>query len=99
MDELDMDVLFPFLNGTKSESSDWWSPISLSQYKERTERMRWLSQHKVGRWLTYITMYDYLHIKVLQFWNEKEPLHETKKRVYRFFFSELGNNVKVVKEL
>jgi hypothetical protein len=86
MDELP-NVLFPFLDGEKSESPDWWFPISIKQYEERVSRMQWLIQHKAGRWLSYITMYDYIDIKILKFWNEREPIPETKKTYLSFLFS------------
>jgi hypothetical protein len=95
---MDEDVLFPFLIGDGSETNDWWSPISLSQYRERIDRRRWLSQHKVGRWLSYITMYDFIDVKIIHYWINKEPIKETKKRVYRFFFNEMSHHITMEKE-
>jgi hypothetical protein len=94
---MDENVLFPFLVGDRSETDDWWSPLNTAQYEERITRRRWLSQHKVGRWLSYITMYDYIELKILQFWYKREPISETKKRVYRFFYNENDkHNIKIV---
>lgn len=90
MDELGLNGIFPFLRGDvlESEPDDFWSPISMAEYEERLLRMRWLTQHKAGRWLSYIIMYDYIHLKVIQYWYDKnEPMHAIKRRVYRFFFS------------
>jgi hypothetical protein len=93
---MDEGVLFPFLTGDQSESDGWWSPLSVDQYAERVARRRWLSQHKVGRWLSYIVMYDFIEIKILKFWITKEPLNQTKKRVYRFFYSENNRNIRIL---
>jgi hypothetical protein len=90
--------LFPFLKGDMlaSEPNDFWSPINLKEYRERLLRMQWLTQHKAGRWLSYITMYDYLNLKVIQYWNDKgESMFEIKQRVCRFFYSNVEHKVTI----
>jgi hypothetical protein len=82
------DCLFPFLSeSTNSEKFDLWAATTMKVYKERIKKMQWLSQRRAGHWLTYIVMYDYLDLSVLQYWvSVGNTWLQIRRRVYNFFY-------------
>jgi hypothetical protein len=86
---MEENVLFPFLaNLAEDEEFDLWGIPSTHRYRERLAMMKWLSIMKVGHWLVYVVMQDFLCIRVLQYWHSMgETWQEIRQRVFRFFYN------------
>ncbi|MDR2170587.1 MAG: hypothetical protein LBP59_10630 [Planctomycetaceae bacterium] len=89
--------LFPFLSQQESgESFDLWAITTDQVYQQRVDKIRWLSLKHIGHWLTYVVMYDYLHVAVVQYWLASGySAAEIRRRVYKFFYKKHKSNVKV----
>jgi len=81
------DFLFPFLHDPSSQTADWWTVRSFTHLEQRIEAMNWLSKHKVGHWVTYVVMNDFLDVNVVQYLHSRNISNkDIQNRIATFFF-------------
>lgn len=95
--EEQQDYLFPFLQDSDYQTTDWFAIRTRKHYEQVVESMHWLSSQKVGKWLVYIVMQDFIDVSIIQHLHQaKLPFNKIQIKLAAFFFNEPKIRVKTI---